>query len=59
MKINKVYLTLIILFLFVLGIRLYYSFSTLSLANDESYFSLRIIQDIATNQHISFYDSLS
>jgi hypothetical protein len=56
---KKVHVILLLIFLFVLGARLYYSFSTPYLSSDESYFNLRQIESIKDTGKPIIHDSLS
>ena len=58
-RIRKTYLILLLIFLFVLGTRLYYSYSTPYLSSDESYFNLKQIESIRDTGKPLIHDPLS
>jgi hypothetical protein len=58
MQVKSKYI-LIAIFIFIFALRLYFSFSSGHFASDESYFSLRYIQNVFKGDVLNFYDDLS
>ena len=59
LKIAYEYKLLILLFIFILGFRLYFVFQTNHFNNDEAYFHLRSINHILSEKTLFTYDNLS